>query len=101
MSTENTTYELRCETCGNLGGAVVTTDDYFRWSGSIHGFSGPVRVTGPQVGFLACDKCGGQEVVQVLPELPTPIPEAVHRKSRKPDWSRVESIRQQVLSRIK
>lgn len=62
MSTEWSTYEIKCEKCGNQGQVSTWSDDWCRWGiGQMTGFGGKVYVTGPKPAAIFCEKCGAFE----------------------------------------
>lgn len=62
MSRERDRYELSCRACGATGEIVTWSDDWNRWGVERQtGFSGCVRVTGPQAAEMTCEGCGSRQ----------------------------------------
>lgn len=62
MSKEWTHNKLTCTACGAEGKLSMWSDDWNRWDAELDGFSGIVRITGPQRDELKCKKCGSFKV---------------------------------------
>lgn len=59
MSRDWNFYELECRNCGNKGKLNMWSDDWNRWGTTdLEGFSGIIRVLGPQHSQLNCKVCG-------------------------------------------